>query len=61
MMPTWRRPATIVFCPGPWPWTSAEGLSMRRNSAGRMKDAPSSKLTFKVFAARSTRSSIGQG
>src|SRR5690606_14112670 len=61
MMPTWRRPATTVFCPGPWPCTSAEGLSTRRNSAGRVNEAPSSNVTVSVFAARLTRSSIGQG
>ena len=30
-----RRPATIFFWFGPWPCTSAEGLSIRRYSAGR--------------------------
>src|SRR5690606_16775637 len=47
--------------PGPWPCTSAEGLSTRRNSAGRVNEAPSSNVTVRVFAARLTRSSIGQG
>src|SRR5438067_5661392 len=60
-MPTWARSATSVFCPGPCPWTSADGLSTRRYSAGRLKLLPSSKETSSRFSARLRRSWIGQG
>src|SRR5579885_1305162 len=61
MMPTWRRPATMVFCPGPWPCTSADGLSTRRYSAGRLNFLPSSNSTSSRFSARIRRSCTGQG
>src|ERR1700736_4370237 len=61
MMPTWARPATIVFSPAPWPCTSADGLSTRRYSAGRLNVLPSSKLISSRFSARFSRSSTGQG
>src|SRR5436305_3285676 len=61
MMPTWARPAMIVFSPGPWPCTSADGLSTRRYSAGRLNSLPSSKRISSRFSARLRRSSTGQG
>src|SRR6516164_1713679 len=60
MMPTWARPWTKVFCPGPWPCTSADGLSTRRYSAGREKWLPSSNAISSTFSARLRRSSNGQ-
>src|SRR5882762_6308328 len=60
MMPTWARPATIVFSPGPCPCTSADGLSTRRYSAGRLNCRPSSKLMSSRFSARLRRNSTGQ-
>src|SRR5215472_8497150 len=59
-MPTWARPCTSCFCPGPWPCTSADGLSTRRYSAGRRKRLPSSKATSSSFSAFFRRSSTGQ-
>src|SRR6516162_3420697 len=59
MMPTWARPWTKVFCPGPWPCTSADGLSTRRYSAGREKWLPSSNAISSTFSARLRRSSNG--
>src|SRR5271165_6544193 len=61
MMPTWARPGTRILWPGPWPWTSADGLSTRRYSAGRPKLAPSSKLISRRFSAFLSRSSVGHG
>src|SRR3981189_1707009 len=61
MMPTWARPATIVFSPAPCPCTSADGLSTRRYSAGRLNCLPSSKLISSRFSAFFRRSSTGQG
>src|SRR5262249_29600724 len=61
MIPTWARPGTSVFCPGPWPCTSAEGLSTRRYSAGRRNRRPLSKPISSTFSACLRRSSIGQG
>src|SRR5438067_2528423 len=61
MMPTWARPATIVFSPAPCPCTSADGLSTRRYSAARLNFLPLSKVTSSRFSARFRRSSIGQG
>src|SRR3954447_24922172 len=61
MMPTWTRPATIVFSPGPWPCTSADGLSTRRYSAGRLNSLPSSKRISSRFSVFFRRSSTGQG
>src|ERR1700680_34198 len=61
MMPTWARPAMIVFSPGPCPCTSADGLSTRRYSAGRLNWRPSSKAMSSRFSARFRRSSTGQG
>src|SRR5215475_11507418 len=60
MMPTWARPGTNAFCPAPWPWTSADGLSTRRYSAGRRNLLPSSKLIASSLSALLSRSSIGQ-
>src|SRR5713101_2038081 len=60
MIPTCARPATNVFCPGPCPCTSAEGLSTRRYSAGRRNWLPSSKATSSSFSAFLRRSSTGQ-
>src|SRR5271169_7202730 len=60
MIPTWARPATSVFCPGPCPCTSADGLSTRRYSAGRRNPVPSSKVTSSSFSAFLRRSSTGQ-
>src|SRR5713101_1832480 len=60
MIPTCARPATNVFCPGPCPCTSADGLSTRRYSAGRRNWLPSSKDTSSSFSAYSRRSSTGQ-
>src|SRR6516165_4921042 len=60
MIPTCARPATSVFCPGPCPCTSADGLSTRRYSAGRRKRLPSSKVTSSSFSAFLRRSSTGQ-
>src|SRR5215470_11455940 len=61
MMPTCARPATTVFSPAPCPCTSADGLSTRRYSAGRLNFLPLSKLTSSRFSARFRRSSTGQG
>src|ERR1700733_11475504 len=61
MMPTWMRPGTITFCPGPWAWTSAEGLSTRKYSAGRLNFLPSSNSISSRFSARIRRSWTGQG
>src|SRR5258707_14637908 len=61
MMPTWARPATIVFSPAPCPCTSADGLSTRRYSAGRLNCLPSSNLISSRFSAFFRRSSTGQG
>src|SRR5207248_6263773 len=61
MIPIWARPATIVFSPGPWPCTSADGLSTRRYSAGRLNSLPSSKRISSRFSAFFRRSSTGQG
>src|SRR5438105_12190328 len=61
MMPTWARPATIIFSPGPCPCTSADGLSTRRYSAGRLNSLPSSKRISSRFSAFFRRSSTGQG
>src|SRR5260370_9558469 len=61
MMPIWARPAMIAFGPGACPCTSAEGLSTRRYSAGRLNWRPSAKLMSGRFAARFRRSSTGQG
>src|SRR5712671_2471749 len=60
MIPTWARPWTNVFCPGPCPRTSADGLSTRRYSAGSEKRLPSSNATSSRFSARFKRSSTGQ-
>src|SRR5215472_4003483 len=60
MIPTCARPATSVFCPGPCPCTSADGLSTRRYSAGRRKWLPSSKTTSSSFSTFFSRSSTGQ-
>src|SRR6516165_886426 len=60
MIPTCARPATKVFCPGPCPCTSADGLSTRRYSAGRRNRLPSSKTTSSSFSAFFRRSSTGQ-
>src|SRR6516162_11429781 len=60
MIPTCARLATSVFCPGPCPCTSADGLSTRRYSAGRRKRVPSSKATSSSFSAFLRRSSTGQ-
>src|SRR5215468_11110607 len=60
MMPTWARPWTRVFCPAPWPCTSADGLSTRRYSAGSEKWLPSSNAISSSFSARFRRSSNGQ-
>src|SRR5438132_1694214 len=60
MIPTCARPATNVFCPGPCPCTSADGLSTRRYSAGRLNRLPSSKATSSSFSAFLRRSSTGQ-
>src|SRR5215472_9259427 len=60
MMPTWARPCTSVFCPEPWPCTSADGLSTRRYSAGSEKRLSSSNAISSRFSARFSRSSIGQ-
>src|ERR1700746_293846 len=60
MIPTCARSATRVFCPGPCPWTSADGLSTRRYSAGRRNRVPSSKTTSSSFSAFLRRSSSGQ-
>src|SRR6516162_4515320 len=60
MIPTCTRPATRVFWPGPCPWTSADGLSTRRYSAGRRNRVPSSKATSSSFSAFFRRSSTGQ-
>src|SRR5215472_15984594 len=60
MIPTCARPATRVFCPGPWPCTSADGLSTRRYSAGRRNRLPSWKATSSSFSAFFKRSSTGQ-
>src|ERR1700751_4266826 len=59
MIPTWARPWTNVFCPGPCPCTSADGLSTRRYSAGREKRLPSSNSTSSRFSARFKRRSTG--
>src|SRR5436309_14138941 len=50
----------ICFWVGPWPWTSAEGLSTRSSSAGRLKVTPLSKATTRIFSARLRRISTGQ-
>src|ERR1700681_790418 len=60
-MPTSALPGTSCFWPGPWPWTSAEGLSTRRYSAGSWKLSPPSKSTSSRFSARLSRISVGQG
>src|SRR5271165_4532202 len=60
MIPTWARPWTSVFCPGPWPCTSADGLSTRRYSAGSEKWLPSSNVISRSFSGRLKRSSNGQ-
>src|SRR5580704_9845923 len=61
MIPTWMRPGTITFCPGPWPCTSADGLSTRKYSAGRLNFLPSSNSISSRFSARIRRSCTGQG
>src|SRR5215472_6032747 len=61
MMPTCARPATTVFSPAPCPCTSADGLSTRRYSAGRLNLLPLSKVTSSRFSARFRRNSMGQG
>src|SRR5271155_3114910 len=61
MMPTWMRPGTIVFWSGEWPCTSAEGLSTRKYSAGRLNFLPSSNSMSSRFSARIRRSWTGQG
>src|SRR5215471_3957471 len=60
MIPTCARPCTSVFCPGPCPCTSADGLSTRRYSAGRRNRLPSSNVTSSSFSPRLRRSSTGQ-
>src|ERR1700730_14626809 len=60
MMPTWARPGTNVFWPGPCPCTSADGLSTRRYSAGRENRLPSSKAISRTFSAFLRRNSVGQ-
>src|SRR5579863_3571659 len=61
MMPIWARSAMMIFSPGPCPWTSAEGLSTRRYSAGRLNRLPSSNSMSSRFSAFLRRSSTGQG
>src|SRR5258705_3147461 len=61
MVPTWARRATIVFSPAACPCTSADGLSTRRYSGGRLNSLPSSKLISSRFSAFFRRSSTGQG
>src|SRR5438105_14218054 len=61
MIPTWARPATIVFSPAPCPCTSAEGLSTLRYSAGKLNCLPSSNAISSRLAARFNRNSTGQG
>jgi len=39
----------MVFWPGPWPWTSADGLSTLRSSARSEKVLPSSKSISRTF------------
>ncbi len=58
--PDMGAPGVKFFWPGPWPCTSADGLSTRRYSAGRRKRRPSSKLISSSFSACLRRSSIGQ-
>src|SRR5690348_1188726 len=48
MIPTSRLPATSTCCPGPWPWTSADGEYTRRYSAGSTKRSPESNTTSSV-------------
>src|SRR5438309_1060030 len=60
-MPTCARSATMRFSPGPCPCTSADGLSTRRYSAGRLNLLPSSNSISRRFAARFSRNSTGHG
>src|SRR5208282_436192 len=60
MIPTCRRPATVCFWLGPWPCTSADGLSTRRYSAGKPNCVPSSKSISRIFSAVFKRISTGQ-
>src|SRR6188508_3548595 len=60
-MPTPLLPPTVTFWLGVWPWTSADGLSTRSTSAGRLNAAPSSKSISSRRSARLTRISTGQG
>ena len=53
-MPTCRLPASVTFCDGAWPCTSADGLSTRSSSAGSAKLAPSSKSISSRRSARFT-------
>src|SRR5579872_2085732 len=59
-MPTAALPGTSCLCEGLWPWTSAEGLSTRKYSAGRWKVEPSSKSISSTRSARFRRISSGQ-
>src|SRR5688572_26957520 len=61
VMETLRLPNTSCSCPGPWPFTSALGLSTRRYSASRSNDSPVSKRMLRMRPCCFDKSSRGQG
>src|SRR5690242_2046998 len=58
-MPTARLPETSTRWCGPCPWTSAEGLLTRRNSAGNSNRSAPGKETTRRLRSRVTRISSG--
>src|SRR5256886_7601832 len=61
VMTTFSLPSTSTSCPGPCPFTSAEGECTRRYSNGNSKRLPSVKLTSSMREARRRRISVAMG
>src|SRR5882757_1888248 len=59
VMATFSLPSTSTSCPGPCPFTSADGECTRRYSNGNSKRLPSAKLTSSIREVRRRRISVG--
>src|SRR6056297_3818042 len=58
---TFSLPIISTACPGPWPWTSADGENTRRYSQGSRNDVPSSQPTSRTRDLRCRRMAEGVG
>src|SRR5258708_26760475 len=58
-MVTLRLPPTVLRCDSECPCTSADGLVTRSNSAERLNELPSSKVTFSARRSFTSRISTG--